>query len=440
MAHDDHCECSSTPTNPNEAFTRRAFLQKGLVMISAASTVPLFLQRSAFGLQNPFDVMLTSSIAGVPEDRVLVVVQLGGGNDGLNTVVPWENDHYYRNRPGLNIPTSQVLKFSGEADGYGLHPNLDDLMALHDEGLLATIHGVGYPNPNRSHFTSMDIWHTADPERPNGHGWLGRYFDAACAGTPDPNIGIAIGREAPTAMTGKDVTAVSFETPALFQWMGEEVEGTLEKPYDEVNRAGELQGVDPDSQLGFLTRTALDAQVASDQILNAVRRPTGAQYPGSALAQQLQMVAAMIAGGLPTRVYYVTLGGFDTHAGQAGTHANLLRQLGSSMKAFYDDLKAQGNADRVLTMTFSEFGRRVRQNASAGTDHGTAAPMFLMGPMVKPGVHGKHPSLTDLDAGDLKFTLDFRSVYATILESWLKADSRRILSGTFRPASILNVK
>lgn len=437
--HADHdCACS-TPKNTGHAFTRRAFLQKGLVMISAASTVPLFLQRSAFGLSNPWDVMLTSSIAGVPQDHVLVVVQLGGGNDGLNTVVPWGNDDYYRNRPGINIAANDVLKIK-DADGYGLHPSLADLMALYDEGLVATIHGVGYPNPNRSHFTSMDIWHTADPQRPTGNGWLGRYFDAACAGTPDPNIGIAIGREAPLAMTGKEVTAVSFENPSLFQWMGEEVEGSLEKPYDEVNRAGELQGVDPNSQLGFLTRTALDAQVASDQILSAVRRPSTADYPGNALAQQLRMVAAMIGGGLPTRVYYVTLGGFDTHAGQPGTHANLLTQFATSMRAFYEDLKAQGNADRVLTMTFSEFGRRVRQNASAGTDHGTAAPMFLMGPMVKPGVHGAHPSLTDLDAGDLKFTLDFRSVYATVLEKWLGADSRKILGSTFRPAAILNVK
>ncbi|MFG0331605.1 MAG: DUF1501 domain-containing protein [Phycisphaerales bacterium] len=421
------------------AYTRRVFLQKGLSMISAASTVPFFVQQSAFGMTNPLDVLLTSSIAGVPEDRVLVVVQLGGGNDGLNTVVPFGDDTYYRRRPNLGIRPNEVLKLK-EVDGLGFHPNLGGLKELYDDGLLTTVQGVGYPNPNRSHFTSMDIWHTADPKNPTGDGWIGRYFDNTCAGAPDPNSGIAIGREVPTAMVGEQYKPVSFESPDLFRWIGQDVHEALAAPYDKLNRAGTPEGVSDESQLGFLTRTSLDAQVASDRIRQAVRQTPLVNYPGNSLAQQLRMVGAMIRAGLPTRVYYVHLGGFDTHAGQAGQHGNLMNQLSSSLRAFQRDLEAQGNDGRVLTMTFSEFGRRVAQNASQGTDHGTAAPMFLMGPMVKAGFVGSHPSLTDLDNGDLKFRIDFRSVYASVLDYWLKADSEKVLNGKFKPAPVLSEK
>lgn len=421
----------------DHAYTRRAFLQKGLTMISTAATVPYFIQSSAYGMVDPFDLLETTSIAGKPQDRVLVVVQLGGGNDGLNTVVPFGDDNYYRARPTLGLPANNLLRFGGGADGLGLHPNLRGLKELHDEGLLATVQGVGYPNPNRSHFTSMDIWHTADPRQPSGNGWIGRYFDNTCNGTPEPNAEIAIGREAPKAMIGELNKPVSFETADLFRWIGEDLHKSMADPYQEINRAGDsVEGVQDGTQLEFLTRTALNAQVASDQIRSAVRVRPLVEYPRTQLAQQLQMVGAMIRAELPTRVYYVSIGGFDTHAGQLGSHANLMSQFGSALLAFQKDLKAQGNDGRVLTMTFSEFGRRVMQNASQGTDHGTAAPMFLAGPMVRPGVLGTHPSLTDLDQGDLKYTVDFRSVYAAILESWLKADSRKVLKGAFKPAAI----
>jgi len=422
------------------AYTRRAFLQKGLTMVSAATTVPYFIQASAYGLTNPFDTMLTSSIAGKPQERILVVVQLGGGNDGLNTVIPFGDDNYYRARPNIGIRANNVLRL-GEADGLGLHPNLAGLKELHDSGLLTTVQGVGYPNPNRSHFTSMDIWHTADPRQPSGNGWIGRYFDNTCNGTPEPNAAISIGREAPKAMIGQINKPVSFETADLFRWIGKDLHETMDKPYEEINRGGaEIEGVKEGTQLEFLTRTALNAQIASDQIRSAVRVRPLIDYPRNQLGQQLQMVAAMIRAELPTRVYYVSMGGFDTHAGQVGAHANLMNQLGSAILAFTKDLKAQGNDGRVLTMTFSEFGRRVKQNASQGTDHGTAAPMFLVGPMVRPGVLGNHPSLTDLDQGDLKFGVDFRSVYAGVLESWLKTDSRPVLKGDFKPAMVFNKK
>lgn len=421
------------------AFTRRAFLSRGLMMVSAATTVPAFLNRSALGLTAPLDALLLSSIAGVPEDRVLVVVQLGGGNDGLNTVVPYGMPEYYRARPTLAIRENQALKLGG-ADGLGLHPNLSGLMELHDDGLLAVVQGVGYPNPNRSHFTSMDIWHSADPRNPNASGWIGRYFDNQCNGTPTPDQAVSLGSEAPRALIGDRTQPVNFQTPELFRWIGEDLEASMKEPYERLNRSDESVGGTDDSQLAFLTRTSLDAQVSSERIREAVRQRPLVAYPRNPLAQQLQMVAAMIRAGLSTRVYYTTLGGFDTHSQQAGAHANLMESLGSSLRAFQQDLKAQGNDGRVLTMTFSEFGRRVGENGSRGTDHGTAAPMFLMGSMVKPGVLNRHPSLSDLAEGDLRYTTDFRSVYAAVLEDWLKCDSQPVLGGRFEPAPVLRLR
>lgn len=430
-----------------QAYTRRTFLQQGLVLTSAALTVPSFVQRSAYAMAAPAGSAL-SSLPGVPEDRILVVVQLAGGNDGLNTVVPAFDPAYYKARPSMGIPEKSILKLDSKS-GVGLHPQLTGMKELYDGGLLAVYQGVGYPNPNRSHFKSMDIWQTADLNG-TGTGWLGRFFDNECCGkptdarsgapgagrpTPDPMAGIAIGREAPLAMQGTYSKPIGFENPELFRWLGSGVDATLSEPYKEIVTAGTLADAHPDSQAAFLTRTALDAQVSSEQIRKAVASKPLSPYPGNELARQLSMVSSMIKFGLKTRVYYVTLGGFDTHAGQGGEngrHAQLMGQLGSSLLAFYKDLKLQGNDGRVMTLTFSEFGRRVAQNASGGTDHGTAAPMFLAGPMVRPGVIGAHPSLTDLDAGDLKHTLDFRSVYAGVLEKWLKTDSKKVLDGSFR--------
>lgn len=442
------------------AFTRREFLGTGLTLASAAVAVPWFVNRSALGLVQPAPG--ARSIPGVPEDRILVVIQLSGGNDGLNTVVPYGEAAYYRARPGIAIREERVIKLSGSSEG--LHPTMGALADLYNDGLLSVIQGVGYPNPNRSHFTSMDIWHTADTSA-TGDGWLGRYFDAECVGygafeggrapasarptAPNPQIGIAIGPSAPLAMKGRKMSGISFESADLFRWTGsstgtgrrgEEVHRELAEAYDAITRAGTPEGVDPDSNLGFLTRTALDAQVSSDLIRRAVAARPRVTYPGSELSRQLQMVASMIQARLSTRVYYVGMGGFDTHSGQGGEqgrHATLLNQFAGALKAFYADLKAQGNDGRVLTMTFSEFGRRVGQNGSQGTDHGTAAPMFLAGPMVRPGVLNPHPSMSNLDQGDLRYSVDFRQVYAAILERWLKADARPILGGSFRPFDAL---
>jgi len=448
----------SLHNNPSaaKAWTRREFMGRGLLFASAAMSVPAFLQRSALAL--PHGGAHLSSLAGVPEDRVLVVVQLGGGNDGLNTVVPYGYDAYYNARPGIGIRQQDVLDLAGTArEGIGLHPALDGIKELYDDGLCSIVQGVGYPNPNRSHFKSMDIWHTADTSG-TGDGWLGRFVDSECCGWGKGESGtaeksgaapaameppIAIGRESPLALNGRSMKPVAFETPDLFRWTGEDVHPALEGPYHRITErdpADVATEYEDNPTASFLMRTSLDAQVSSETIRRAVSMRNLVNYPGSGLANQLSMVANMVRAGMKTRVYYVTHGGFDTHSGQGGTngrHANLLRQFSQAMKAFYDDLKAQGNDGRVLTMSFSEFGRRVGQNASGGTDHGTAAPMMLFGPMVRPGVANRHPSMSDLDSGDLKYTTDFRSVYASILDDWMASDSKEVLEGRYRGMGVI---
>lgn len=433
-------------SDPNfPAYSRRLFLQQGIGFISLAATAPLFIQRSAQGILLPFGSLL-SSAPGVPEDHILVVVQLGGGNDGLNTVVPFGEAAYYKARANIAVPEPGKSANNNQAaalklddhKGIGLHPNLTGFKELMDEGVASIVQGVGYPNPNRSHFTSMDIWQTADTNA-KGYGWIGKYFDCTCNGTPVAEGAVSIGRESPLAMQGQIQKPISFESAELFRWLGEDLDKdkSLKQPYEKINRAGQLENVDPNSQLGFLTRTALDAQVSSERIRAAVAKRPLVSYPNGQLPRQLQIVAAMIRDGMKTRVYYVSLGGFDTHANEVPTHSNLMRQLGDALNAFYKDLKAQKNSGRVLTMCFSEFGRRVGSNASGGTDHGTAAPMYFVGEKIKPGLLGDHPSLTDLDDGDLKFNVDFRSVYAGVLEDWLGAPSEKVLGKAYKKAKIL---
>jgi uncharacterized protein (DUF1501 family) len=455
-------------TTPN-AFTRREFLGSGLVLASTAIAAPSFLQSSAKAMAAAMAGV--SSVAGVPDDHVLVVVQLSGGNDGLNTVVPYGMAEYHRARPGIGVKENEALKLSGpNADGIGLHPQMAPFKELYDEGLASVIQGVGYPNPNRSHFKSMDIWHTADTTA-TGDGWLGKYFDSECCGfgkgesgtnearrsakaaaakaTPAPGAptggtpGIAIGRTAPLAMQGRRAQSISFESEELFRWSAEDIHPSLKEGYQQLASREVAAASDAESNAAFLMRTALDAQVSSELIRKAVRRRPDVAYPNTEIGRQMQMIASMIAAGLKTRVYYASLGGFDTHAQQGGAngrHGQLLNQLAQALRAFHNDLKRTEHADRVLTMSFSEFGRRVGQNASQGTDHGTAAPMFLMGSMVRPGVIGEHPSMKDLDDGDLKYRIDFRSVYAGILEGWLgtnQAANKQILDGTYKALSVI---
>ena len=425
-------------------------------MLGAAATwtVPVFLEKTFFALDAMAANASTQTVSG-KDGTILVVLQLAGGNDGLNTVVPYADDAYHRARPRLALSNEQILTIDHHV---GLNPKLTGLKSLYEEGHLAIVQGVGYPNPNRSHFRSTEIWQTAsDAERNETQGWLGRYFDNCCCGA-EPTIGVAIGEELPQAFVAKTPTGVTFSRPEQFRWRASQrnsghisaeeiffrqLNGSDEQtkpPATDGASIGTLPGKAKSdlSTLDFLQRTALDAQLSSDKILAIARKyKSMIAYPQGQLAASLNIIARMIAGGLTTRVYYASQGGFDTHAGQFNTHGRLMTELNDAIAAFVADLKHQGNFERVLLITFSEFGRRVAENANGGTDHGTAAPMFVLGGRVKPGLFGKHPSLADLDRGDLKFNTDFRSVYGTVLDSWLNTPSQIVLGRKFSPLSIL---
>jgi uncharacterized protein (DUF1501 family) len=381
-----------------------------------------------------------TSVTG-KDDTILVVMQLAGGNDGLNTVIPFADDAYFKARPGLAIPAAKVRRLD---DYCGLHPSLENLGALLGEGHASIVQGVGYPNPNRSHFRATEIWHTAsDADKHEAYGWLGRYCDAACAGE-DPSAGIAIGDQVPQALRSESGKSIAIGAPQDYQFQ----DGMDPAPMESDDDAGAPAGgsidmlfgaSDPDVNVAdFLQRTALEAVASSSQVQDILRRAhLGAEYPATDLGRRLQLVARLIGGGMASRVYYVSLGGFDTHANQAGAHDRQLAVFDQAVGAFCRDMQAQGNFDRVLLLTFSEFGRRVAQNASAGTDHGAAAPLFLFGGALKGGLVGKHPSLTKLERGDLVHHTDFRSVYATLLEQWLKTPSAPVLGRDFGRLALL---
>ena len=415
------------------AFTRRRFIHSGLAIVSTAATVPTFLHQAAVALGQSGPSAAVAQRPGVPEDRILVVVQLSGGNDGLNCVVPFGHDAYYRARPRIGVPQGQVISLEA-GQGIGLHPQMTGLKQMFDQGLAAIVQGVGYPNPNRSHFASMDIWHSGDTLGGRGHGWLGKAMDQVAA--DHPMAMVAIGRETPLASEGRRTRAVSFENASVFGFSGGQEDDRLQRGYRALNRQQVPER--DDSPAAFVRRTALNAQVSSDRIRRAVAQGPVTSFPGGQLAGQLRLIAAMIRAELPTRVYYAGLGGFDTHANQVGRHQNILGQFAQAMRAFYSELKAIGQDGRVLSMAFSEFGRRVAENASGGTDHGAAGPAFVFGPMIRPGLLGAHPSLEQLDRGDLVHTVDFRCLYSTILDQWLKADSKRVLGKRYQHAALLS--
>ncbi|HET6947502.1 MAG TPA: DUF1501 domain-containing protein [bacterium] len=409
--------------------TRREFIKKGMTMVAVGWTAPSFITRTALAINNPWDVAQVTSRPGVPDDRILVVVQMGGGNDGLNTVIPFSNDVYYRARPNLAVPQKEVIRLTDEL---GLHPGLTTLKGLYDQGAMAIVQGVGYPNPSRSHFKSMEIWHTADPEgRVVRYGWIGRYFDSKCPVCEQPTVGVNVGPSMPLAMQAETGMGVSLENPETFQWMAA-FDGIGAKEEQELFGLLNAPAPNEPGTIDFLRHTAMNAYVSSDQVRGAVRAYKGGiEYPNTGFAGSLRLIAQMIAGKLSTKVYYAHMTGFDTHAAQRGMHENLLEQLAGGVTAFYRDLEAQGNAGRVLILVFSEFGRRVLENGSGGTDHGTAAPMFVFGKGLRGGLYGQQPSLTDLTDGDLKHAIDFRSVYATVLDRWLGADPQKILGHNF---------
>jgi uncharacterized protein (DUF1501 family) len=441
--------------------TRREFLRSTVLGSALSWTVPAFLANTLSALQSEAADSATQITTG-KDATILVVLQMAGGNDGLNTVVPYANDYYHQARPKIGLPAGKVLKINGDI---GFHGVLTGFKNLYDAGNLAVVQGVGYPNPNRSHFRATEIWQTAsDSNRIEKYGWLGRYFDNACAGA-DPTVGVTIGSQLPEAFFAKMPKGICFNNPQTYRYMAS---GATEESYKKLNElemssplpdGGPSMTPDDNANSGgsiaslpagmpmtggravdFIERTALDAQMSSDQVRDvAARAQNLAVYPGSVLGNSLKLVAKLIGGGLPTRIYYVSQGGYDTHTNQMNSQQRLLQDLGDSTKAFVDDMKAQGNMGRVLVMTFSEFGRRVNENANGGTDHGAAAPMFIVGNQVKAGLLGRYPSLApqDLYQGDIKYNVDFRNVYAGVLENWLKTKSAPILGKQFEPLPLV---
>lgn len=445
-------------------FSRRLFLSRGVQLISAASTIPLFLDRA--GRVMAADFAANPQGAGRP-DRVLVIVQLAGGNDGLNTLVPIGNDDYYKARPRLAVAKKEALKIS---DDFGFHPSMAGFKAIFDAGRMAIVHSVGYPNPNRSHFRATDIWASAEPDKVAKSGWLGRYFDACCSGSDpgkdakksaEPSSAVSLTNEPPQTLVGEKYLPIAFRSPeSLTYQQGRRSMGTagaFEKLndidpdlMDDDHMMGKGKIVIPKGTNGsvepkheendeFLQRTALNARLYADQIrksASSVRNK--ATYPVGRLSADLKLVAQMIASGLPTRVYYVSLGGFDTHSQQLNRHPRLMEELSGALKAFTDDLAALGQFERTTVMTFSEFGRRVAENGSQGTDHGEAAPLFVMGGAIKPGFYGTAPNLSPakLNRGDVAFSTDFRRVYAAMLRTWLKADDAKVLGAKFEPLAL----
>jgi uncharacterized protein (DUF1501 family) len=408
--------------------TRREFLKTSLAagsLVSWGLSVPTFLSRTA----------AAAPAAGKPgaKDTILVVVQLTGGNDGLNTVIPFADAEYGKLRTALRIPKDQIKKLN---DSVGLHPSMEGLAKLMDDQALCVVQGVGYPNPSQSHFRSMDIWQAASTEQELSEGWLGK----ALKQLPNPPAFHLTGKNdsAPLALTGSPVRVPSIGSLADFQLQTVGASGPDKREQREV-----IEGVVKTKQekadlLSFVQRTAANTYASSRRLQDIGKNyQPKVPYPPSNLGNHLKLAAQLIDADLGARIFYVSLDGFDTHANQLPSHANLLRQLSEAMTAFYKDMAERGQKDRILMMTFSEFGRRAKENGSRGTDHGSAAPMFLVGGKVKAGVSGKHPSLTELEMGNLKHEIDFRQVYAAVLDQWLGVSSKDVLGKAFQAVSIV---
>jgi uncharacterized protein (DUF1501 family) len=398
---------------------RREFLTRSS-LIALAPSVPAFLTRAARAAENPYD------------GRILVVIQLSGGNDGVNTVVPYTDEGYAKHRDTLRLPTEQLIKVN---DRTGLHPALRPAADLLEDGRLAIVQGVGYPNPNRSHDVSMAIWQTARMDRSEHKtfGWLGRAMDQRDVPADGAPQAVLLGDDSPpVALRGRRSTSVALANLQDLK--------LASRPTVPDYRLTSAPGQDQGDLAAFARRATLDAYAAADLIDEVTRNATSdhSKYPATQLADRLKSVAQLIKANFGTPVYYAIQPGYDTHAVQLPTHARLLQEIGGALKAFLDDLRTARLDDRVLVLCFSEFGRRVQEDASLGTDHGTAGPVFLAGPCVIAGMVGLTPSLIDLEDGDLKAAIDFRQVYATILHQWLGITSPSVLTNSFELLPIIN--
>jgi uncharacterized protein (DUF1501 family) len=395
--------------------------------IGVGAGLPLILSRTSAALAAQ---ALTGTSAEKHPNRILVVIELSGGNDGLNTVVPYSDAAYYRARPKLGISEREVIKV---ADGFGFHPSMVGFERLYKDGRLAVVHGCGYDHPSLSHFSSMGFWHTGVPNGGEPLGWLGRLADETYPASTR-NVIVNLGNAQSLAVRGREHSPLVFDDPARFRRDGtdgeKQVLAELSRPRTTTN-----------ATLEFLASTAQNATDSSDFVRRAsASYRTPVDYgTGGGIGANLQRVAALVAAEMPTRLYYVTYQGnsFDTHVQQTDLHARLLMYTADAVRGFMDDIARLGRADDVAVMIFTEFGRRVEENGSLGTDHGTATPMFIVGNGVKGGFFGEPPSLTDLDDGNLKMTTDFRRVYATVIKEWLGYDGTpAVLKGRFEPLGV----
>ncbi len=407
--------------------SRREFLARGLYGISIGAGLPLVLSRTSAALTA--QALQGTSIETHPE-RILVVVELSGGNDGLNTVVPYGDPAYYRARPKLGIPEREVIK---AADGFGFHPSMVGFEHLYKDGMLAVVHGCGSDHPSLSNFSSMGYWHTGVPNGGETRGWLGRLADERYDAATRNVIG-DLGTSQSLAVRSSRHSPLVFDDPTRFRRDGTDDEKKVLAGLSQPARTSNVM-------LEFLKSTAENATESSDFVRQATSAyRTSVDYgQGGGLAANLRRVASLISAGMPTRLYYVTYQGnsFDTHVQQADLHSRLLMYTADAARGFIEDLKRIGHADEVAVLMFTEFGRRVEENGSLGTDHGTATPMFLIGKGVNGGFYGTPPSLTDLDDGNLKMTTDFRRVYATAIQEWLGChDAEAILKGRFEPLGV----
>jgi uncharacterized protein (DUF1501 family) len=398
-----------------------------------------FLLGAASGLAviGGADGLFSRALAQTPlaggDDRVLVVVNFQGGNDGLNTVVPFGMPAYYKYRPTLAVPPNDVLRIN---DTIGLNPALKAFKDMYDKGQVAIVQGVGYPKPDFSHFRSTEIWQTAAPDAYVATGWLGRYLDGASLPTENLFNAVAIADVLPEVLVADRV-----DVAAIAQLNGYGLSSDRSKTLGRDAFHAFVADNNVPFHSPYLAQVAQiedHAQRGAEELpqLVAGYKPA-ATYPGTPIGRSLALAAQIVGSKLGTRVLFVQLGSFDTHTTQKGTQDRLLADFADGISAFYADLAAHGNDNRVLTMTFSEFGRRVAENGSRGTDHGSAAPVFVIGGGVKGGLYGQHPSLDALDNGNLTFTTDFRSVYATVLEKWLKRPSSGVIGGSFAQLPLL---
>ena len=385
-------------------FKRKEFLQIGS-LATASLMLPKFLKA--------FD----GKAIVPPGNKVLVVLQFSGGNDGLNTVIPIRNDIYYKSRPKLAIEKDKALSLTDEA---GINPALPAFKELFDDGSLGIMNSVGYPNPDRSHFRSMDIWQSAsDSDKYIYTGWLGRYLDAQCSGCSKPTQALEVDDVLSLALKGENNKGLAVKDPKRLY------NTSHEKYFKEINAAHK----DGDETVDYLYKTLSATLSSADYIYQQSRlHPSSQIYPSTETGKNLKTISSLIMSDINTKVYYLSLGSFDTHVNQENQQKRLFTELNDAISVFVKDLKANNRFDDVMLMTFSEFGRRVAQNASGGTDHGTANNMFFIGGGLKQkGLINAMPDLNDLNEGDLKYKVDFKSVYATVLRKWLDADDKEIL-------------